>query len=283
MFLQVLIIRTLFFRNAKLICALKKNTYRKYNGYVGRLKDWWSHFSVRRLDHILAGSTMAAKLYREKFSVPENQITVVHHLGVDTSLFIPGPVQDDDGTRPIIIGYCGRFDRDKGVFDLVDAVQLMKKQAARSVVLRLLGSGTLSHELEQKARVTHWLEVLQPVVHHKVVGFLQGLDIFVLPSCIGEDHQEHDAHALLEALAVGVATIGTRCGIIPEILGDGTGRLVNPEAPKELAAALLELVNNPDVRTTLSNFGRQRAEREFALEVIARRKVEIFQELLDVS
>ena len=96
-----------------------------------------------------------------------------------------------------------------------------------------------------------------------------------------EDHQEHDAHALMEALAVGVATIGTRSGIIPEILGEGVGLLVSPEAPDELAAAIEQLVNDHRARKTLGMRGRKKAEIEFALDVIAQRKIEIFQGVLD--
>ena len=281
MFFQVLVYRTLFCPHAKMICTIKKNTYRRYSGFRRLLKDWLSRFSLRRVDHIISGSDMVTQLYEQRFLVPAHRITKLHHLGVDTSLFVPAPIRQYEAETPVIIGYCGRFDIDKGVTDLIAAVCRVQEQKTRPVTLRLLGSGSISRKIEEQAAVTPWLEIFAPVANAEVAHFLQGLDIFVLPSRILEDHQEHDAHALMEALAVGVATIGTRSGIIPEILGEGVGLLVNTEAPDELAAAIDKLVNDHRARKTLGMRGRKKAEIEFSLDVIAQRKSEIFQGVLD--
>jgi glycosyltransferase involved in cell wall biosynthesis len=281
MFFQVLVYRALFCPHAKIICTIKKNTYRRYSGLRRWLKDWLSRFSLRWVDHIISGSNMVTQLYEQKFLVPARRITKLHHLGVDTSLFVPAPMRQYETETPVIIGYCGRFDIDKGIIDLIAAVRRVQEQKTRPVALRLLGSGSLSCEIKEQGAATPWLECLPPVANAEVAQFLQGLDIFVLPSRILEDHQEHDAHALMEALAVGVATIGTRSGIIPEILGEGIGLLVNPEAPDELAAAIEQLVNDPRARKMLGIRGRKKAEIEFALDIIAQRKIEIFQGALD--
>ena len=281
MFFQVIVYRALFCRRAKVICTVKKNTYRQYPGWRGWMKKWLSRFCVKQVDHIIAVSAMAARLYEHKFSVPAYRITNLYHLGVDTSLFVPEPVRKNEAERPIIIGYCGRFDVDKGITDLIVAVRRVQDLITRSAVLRLLGDGPLTSELEQQAYDADWLEILPPIGNAEVAHFLQSLDIFVLPSRILDDHQEHDAHALMEALAVGVATIGTRSGIIPEILNDGTGLLVSPEAPDELSVAIENLVNDHRARKTLGMRGRKKAEKEFALDVIARRKIEIFRRVLN--
>ena len=281
MFFQVLVYRALFCPHAKMICTVKKNTYRRYPGWCGWLKNWLARFGLKRVDHIISGSNMVTQLYEQKFLVPAHRITKLHHLGVDTSLFVPAPMRQYEAETPVVIGYCGRFDIDKGIADLIAAVRRVQKRKTRPVALRLLGSGSLTREIKEQATTTPWLEILPPVANAEVAHFLQGLDIFVLPSRILKDHQEHDAHALMEALAVGVATIGTRSGIIPEILGESIGLLVNPEAPDELAAAIEHLVNDHRARKTLGMRGRKKAEIEFALDVIAQRKIEIFQGVLD--
>lgn len=281
MFFQVVVYRALFCPHAKIICTIKKNTYRRYSGIRKWLKDWLSRFSLRWVDRIISGSNMVTQLYERKFLVPAHRITKLHHLGVDTSLFVPAPMRQYEAESPIIIGYCGRFDIEKGITDLIAAVRRVQEQRTRPVTLRLLGSGSISRKIEEQAAVTPWLEIFAPVANAEVAHFLQGLDIFVLPSRILEDHQEHDAHALMEALSVGVATIGTRSGIIPEILGEGVGLVVSPEAPNELAAAIDQLVNDHRARKKLGMRGRKKAEIEFALDVIAKRKIEIFQKVID--
>jgi glycosyltransferase involved in cell wall biosynthesis len=68
------------------------------------------------------------------------------------------------------------------------------------------------------------------VPHGEVALFLQALDIFVLPTVAITPRLstlELDAHALQEAMACGVACIGSESGPIPEIL-QGAGILVPP-------------------------------------------------------
>jgi glycosyltransferase involved in cell wall biosynthesis len=192
-----------------------------------------------------------------------------------------------DVKSPIIIGYCGRFDADKGVTDLIDAVRRVKQQIAQPIVLKLLGvgaySGSLDSQLAKEAKETDWIKVLPAVPHAEVASFFQKLDIFVLPSRKLKDHEEHDAQALLEALASGIASIGRNSGIIPEIIGDGTGCLVNSECSEELAGVIVQLIRRPNFRRELSQRGRKKAETEFSLAVIAKKKLTIFKRCLNKS
>lgn len=284
MFLQAAVSRSLCCPKARLICTVKKNTYRK-RGLRGYLKDRLARYALRQVDHIIAVSGMVAQLLESEFSFPSSDVTVCPHLGVDVDLFKPKAAGFDDIKRSIVIGYCGRLDADKGVTDLVAAVRRIKQKISRPVLLRLLGCGAYSGKLDsQLARDQEkypWLEILPPVPNAEVAAFLQELDIFALPSRILDDHQEHDAHALIEALATGVASVGTTSGIIPEILGEYAGCLVKPERPDELDAALVGLIENNEERRALALRGREKAVKEFALEVIARRKIDIFRRVLN--
>lgn len=286
MFLQAILTRLLFCRYAKLVCTIKKNTFPSKEGFWWRLKYLVARFSLRWTDHIIAGSEMVANLLREKFSVPSKKISVCHHLGVDIDLFKPNfeTAGVCDG-KSIVVGYCGRLDAAKGIEDLIGAMRIVRQHSLLPFTLKLMGCGAYSESLDtQLARESQnidWLELLPPVPNADVALFLQGIDIFVLPSRVLADHEEHDAHALLEALAAGVACIGTKSGIIPEILGDGTGYLVNPEAPDELASALLKLISNEEERRILSSRGRKKAEREFSVSENAGMKVRIFKEVLN--
>ena len=280
MFLQALVARALFCRRAKLVCTIKKNTYRRYPGWRGWTKDRLARLMLARVDHIMAASAMVKRLYVSVFLFPSTRITVVHPLGVDTERFAPSSARENVPGDALVIGYCGRFEEEKGVTDLIAAAEQCREAGGRPIVLKLLGSGALEPQLARRASGSAWMEVFPPVSNAEVADFLRGLDIFVMPSRILADHQEHDAHSLLEALAVGVTVIGTRSGIIPEILSDGAGLLVNPEAPEELAAALSDLAQDVSKRHSFGERGRRKAEREFSLDRIAARNAEIFQGLL---
>ena len=279
-FLQTLLCRALFCRGSRLVCLVKQNTYRKLPGVLGWVKDRVARFTVRHVDHFLAASHMAKRLCLDTFAFAADAISVIHHLGVDTERFAPDREKDKAGREVITVGYCGRLDRDKGVGDLVVAIEQCRGVSRRDIDLKLLGQGKLKPMLERRAAHTSWLEILPPVRNAEVADFLHTLDIFVLPARILTDHQEHDAHALLEALAVGVATIGARSGIIPEILGDGTGVLVAPSATVELAAAVGELADDERLRQSLGARGRRKAEQEFSLDRTATDKLDVYRELM---
>jgi glycosyltransferase involved in cell wall biosynthesis len=284
-FLQVLIYKMIFSRKSKIVCTIKKNTYQCPPGFYGWLKKWLTRFSLVWTDYTIAASKMAKRLLGETLSVPKNLIATSHHLGVDTNIFKPNSSRDLKNKDKVIIGYTGRFDAAKGVMDLIEAVKIVRSTSNKNIELKLLGCGAYSESLDvqlaKEFERTGWLELLPPVSNVEVANFLQGIDIFVLPSRVLDDHQEHDAHALLEALAVGIACIGTKSGIIPELLGDGTGYLVKSEAPHELAIVLSRLIDDTKERQTKALLARQKAIREFSLDVIAMKKIKIFKEVLN--
>lgn len=283
-FFQVLLYRWMFSPKSKIVCTIKKNTYRCKPGVFGRVRDLVARFSMKKVDHVIAASSMVADLCNSEFAFPVKKVSVCHHLGVDVSLFNPTRKKcgnENNPQKPIVVGYCGRFDEDKGILDLVEAMRLVKQTVKRAVVLKLMGCGAyggfLDKHLTEESKHIDWLELLPPVPNAEVAKFLRTLDIFVLPSRMLDDHQEHDAHVLLEAMASGVACVGTKSGIIPEILGRGYGYVVEPENTSELCDALCSLINNSNDRAMLVMRGRKKAVDKFALNKIAKERYTIFK------
>lgn len=125
--------------------------------------------------------------------------------------------------------------------------------------------------------------VREPVPHDEVPGFLRELDVFVLPSRVSEAHEEHDAHALLEAMAVGLPCVGTRSGITPEVIGEGNGVLAEANSVEALERALAELIVDPEQRRALAERARRKAIASFSPEALAERKSVIYEEILDAG
>jgi glycosyltransferase involved in cell wall biosynthesis len=268
---------------AALICTVKKNTYRRYPGLLGRAKDGMARAGIKHVDHFVTASRSVANLYRSRFHIPDAAISVVPFLGVDTDLFSPPLVKGrNSGSGPgkVCIGYCGRLDPHKGVQDLFEATRRCRERTGVDIVLEYLGGGSLSTTFEQAARKYPWFRVHRPVPHRDVARFLQGLDAFVLPSRVLPDHEEHDAHALLEALAVGLPAIGTRSGIIPEVIEDAGGILVEPECEDGLADALQVVVADSTRRSAMGIVARAAALRLFSLAAVAGRKIAIYERLI---
>ncbi len=201
-----------------MIASGKKNTYRQYPGLMGRLKQGLARFGLGRVDHLEVASEMAADMYERQFGMASDDISVVTHIGVDTRVFRPAESRRTEPGEPLVVGYCGQFSRHKGLDSLVEAARRARADGL-DLRLELLGDGPMRAELEQVALEEGSIILRNPVPSDQVAHFMNGLDIYVLPALILPDHQEHDAHALLQALACGIASDGTRSGIIPEILG----------------------------------------------------------------
>jgi glycosyltransferase involved in cell wall biosynthesis len=70
-----------------------------------------------------------------------------------------------------------------------------------------------------------------------------------------------------EALVAGRPVVASRVGGIPEVIRDGVdGLLVPPDRPEELAAAVIRLVEEPDLADRLVSSGRRRVLEEFGYE-----------------
>jgi glycosyltransferase involved in cell wall biosynthesis len=266
-FWQTRIITALFARGIPVISGAKKNTFRRLPGLIGLVKRRLARYGIRLTTRIEAASNMTAKMYQREFGVRPDRISVVTHIGVDTNLFEPcdRPPSDSDW---LVVGYCGQFSEHKGVLTLFEATKLARSRGVR-VRLEMLGKGPMRSALLELSRDSPWLTVRNSVLHDEVPGFMRGFDLYVLPAHVLPDHQEHDAHALLQALAAGSPAIGTRSGIIPEILGNGIGVLVEPSDVEELAIAIGDLAGDRDRRLRLARAGREAAVDRYSVEAVA--------------
>lgn len=275
-FWQVALCRTLFARQAKIICTVKNNTYRKYPGVRGSIKHWIARFFIKRCEHFIAVNQGVKDIYQKRFEVGMSKLSVMQHLGVDTNIF--SPAQKESNIQKLVVGYCGRFDTEKGVLDLIEAVKNCRERHPE-IILKLLGQGELDDKLVGIS--DSWLQVLKPVPHDQVARFMQSLDIFVLPAHITKDHEEHDAHALLEAIACGVPALGSNSGVIPEVLNDGAGLVFKAGMVQDLSHKLEQLISDLKLREELSNNAIQKVRRHYSVERIAEKKVEIYKQVMN--
>lgn len=122
-----------------------------------------------------------------------------------------------------------------------------------------LGIGANTRFVGQAPNPRHWMRTF---------------DVAVLSS-----HREGMPNAVLEYLAEGRPVVATAVGGVPEVLGNGLfGMLVSPGDPDGLADAVLRLLEDPALRSSLSERARKRAA-EFGFEAMIRRTLDMYGEL----
>ncbi len=263
---------------AKLVCSVKKNTYLT----KARPKEWVKrslhHWAAERVDGYIAASDSVRELSIQRFGIDPERIHTCHHLAVDLEQFQPEPHAHTPVAAPAI-GFVGEWHERKGVIELVHAAQLLADKGLH-FELRLLGTGPLRHWLKMRAQNRPWLKLAEPVPHRAVSGFLRKCQIFAFPSRALPDHQEHDAHALMEAMACGLPSVVTESGIISELVGTDCSIASSMENHQELANGLEALILDDSLRRRLGQAARARALSSFGLESVAARRAAIYRRIL---
>jgi glycosyltransferase involved in cell wall biosynthesis len=156
----------------------------------------------------------------------------------------------------------------KGVGQVLDAYELLQSSAIR-MDLQLIMAGRLSQPTLDRTRgmtSVYPLGFLEADVLPEVYATS---DISIVPSS-----WENFPFTVLEALASGIAIVASRTGGIPEQIVDGeSGRLVEiadqhsihlSDAPQRLAAAIIEIATDPELRARLALGARERALDQFS-------------------
>jgi glycosyltransferase involved in cell wall biosynthesis len=106
-------------------------------------------------------------------------------------------------------------------------------------------------------------------------GILSSADAIVIPSLM-----EATSVAALEAMSCERPVAASDVGGLPEIVDRTTGTLFEPADPDSLAAAVVALLRRND-RAAMGRTARERVVRNWSLERLAKRHVEIYTGLLN--
>jgi len=264
-----------------------------------RVSSWIESTAFASAATVIAVSHgMRRDILRSYPFLDEEKVTVVHN-GIDLSQWKRVDDADlvsglgIDPSRPSVV-FVGRITRQKGLPYLLRAAALLPPEVQLVLcagapdtpeILAEVQAGVAA--LQQERTGVVWIDRM--LSRHELSAVLTQATTFVCPSIY-----EPLGIVNLEAMACGAAVVGTATGGIPEVIDDGvTGRLVpieqlqdgtgTPTDPdrfvRDLAAALTEVVSDPDSAKRMGEAGRLRAETEFGWDRIAARTREIYAAL----
>ena len=102
-------------------------------------------------------------------------------------------------------------------------------------------------------------------------------DVLVAPSI-----QDNLPNVVLEALACGTPCVAFDVGGLPDLIEhQKNGYLAQPFDIDDLATGIAWVLDNPSRHQNLRNYAREKAEREFSIELQAKRYATLFSELVD--
>jgi glycosyltransferase involved in cell wall biosynthesis len=224
---------------------------------------------VRRARQVLVLSRFARQQAEALDASVTSRLTLAP-AGVDLQRFRP-PADADEAAAcrgalglpadiPLVVSVRRLVPR-MGLSDLVEAVG-----RTPHAHLAVAGDGPERPALERRvteAGLGGRIHLLGRVTEDQLPELYRAADVFALPTRALEGF----GMATAEALAAGLPVVATRVGANEEVLGDVHGaRLVPPEDPAALAAALSELLDDETGRRRAAQAARRHAEQALTWE-----------------
>lgn len=180
--------------------------------------------------------------------------------------------QHADTAGKITLLYAGRIRSDKGVHIAIKALgRLVQDDGFQNVELIIAGAGdrdylTFLEYLVRRHRLEKHVTFLGQQTKEAMPALYHRTDIFLFTSV----WQEPFGRVLIEAMAAGVAVVGSTVGGVTEILRDNETALTYPAGDAEkLAAQVARLIEAPALRQEIAMAGQRVALERFDIQRMA--------------
>jgi len=260
---------------------------------------WVERTAIEMADAVIAVSRETREDVIRLFNIAAGRVHVIHN-GIDTDEYRPTDATDAldrfgvDAATPYVL-FVGRITRQKGIVHLARAIRHLDPGTAVVLCAGAPDTPEIGREMEaavDETRRTHphltWIaeKVDKPTVRQ----LYSHAAVFCCPSVY-----EPFGIINLEAMACETAVVASDVGGIPEVVVPGETGLLVPFEPAEgdavaprdpdrferdLAAAITDLMADPDRRAEMGRAGRRRAIEHFAWSSIARQTVQVYESLM---
>jgi glycosyltransferase involved in cell wall biosynthesis len=230
-----------------------------------------------RMDAVVAHSEHGAARLRDELGLDPGRVRVIHHGAFDYLTRLPEekplPAELEGAEGPVIL-FFGLLRPYKGLDTLLEAFRRVE-----GAELWIVGNPRMDVEPLRRAAAAApgRVRLLTRFVEDaEVPAILRRADLLVLPY----RDAEHSG-VLYAGLAFAKPLLLSAVGGFPEVAATGAARLVPPEDPAALAAALAELVGDEAARAELSAAAGAAAAGPYSWDEAARRTLHLYRELLD--
>ncbi|WP_163505801.1 glycosyltransferase [Fodinicola acaciae] len=204
---------------------------------------------------LCVGTNVAVEAIRRRLVAPER----IRTIGVTVD--VTAPVRTPASTAraraalglPVgvpVVGAVGRLAYQKAPEDFVAAMVALNRPGVRGV---WIGGGELAEKVRRLAeKATAGVTFVGERAN--VPELLPAFDVFALPS-----RYEGLPVAIVEAMVCGIPVVATAVNAVSDVVVPGeTGLLVRPEDPRQLAAALAYLLDNPAAAARMAGAAKAR-------------------------
>lgn len=235
--------------------------------------------SLRRAEGIVTISEFTKKALIDRFGLPAGKIQVTY-LGLND-------IYRDSGVEPAAVRrkfdlpgdfllFVGASEPRKNLPRLIDALALVHERYAKIPLVLAGRAGGDEDALRDKIRarkLENWVKPIGYVSDADIRDLYRTASALVFPS-----YCEGFGLPPLEAMACGLPVAASGVSALPEIGGDAVVYF-DPESAEDMAAKIILILNDDELRTSLRTMGIERA-RAFTWEKTARETLAFYRRIL---
>jgi phosphatidylinositol alpha-1,6-mannosyltransferase len=232
---------------------------------------------LRGASRVIANSHHTKQILLKTWHVPEDVVVVVHP-GVDTTRFVPAPVDPAARARlgwsnRRVVLTVGALQKRKGQDMLIRALSTIRVRCP-DVLYSIVGEGWERQYLDEvvaECGVGDLVQFRRITSDDELLECYQQCDVFVLANRqVGWDFEGFGI-VLLEAQSCGKAVVtGLSGGTAETINPSRTGELVAGETPDQLALVVEGLLCDAERRSTMGALGREWVVEHFDWKILSR-------------
>ncbi len=237
---------------------------------------------------LVEGPAMRKKLI--ELGCPQEKI-IIHHIGIKLDRYEFRPRNANGEIRLLV---CGRFVEKKGIPYAIEALKRVRSKTRVEVTLTIVGDsdnkGTLTDEKRkilnsiEKHQVADAVTITGYIPHNELLRIAYDHHILVAPSIHASDGDAEGGFPVIltEMSATGMPTVAFNHCDIPQIIQNGKSGFLVPEKDVDaLVERLIYIIEHPEICEKMGHSGRAHVEKNFDIDKLNDRLVQIYQDLLD--
>jgi len=181
-----------------------------------------------------------------------------------------------------IILYVGRLLAMKGVDILIKSIpEIINKFGKDELLFVFVGPGDNTRYISRvdEMRIKEYCFFTGHLPRQATIQLMMLAEIMVLPS-----FHENCPYAILESMACGIPVISTDVGGVPEIIETGyNGILVKPGSTRDLADAIVNLLEDKSLRNLISLRAKETIRKNFSWSVNIKKYLETYSNALSCA
>ena len=233
--------------------------------FFWKLMVWFERLTFRTADISLATNESYKRIAIERGGMDPEKVTVVRSGPSLERLRVVRPVRALKNGRKYLVGYVGVMGKQEGIDLLLCAIrQIVDLHGRHDIQFGLVGGGTSLDEMKAlaaKLNIEDYVTFTGRVPDAELLAMLNTADVCVNPDIANEMNDKSTMNKIMEYMALGK----------PIVQFDLTeGRFSAQDAslyakrndPDDLAAKIIELIDDPERRAQMGAYGRARVENE---------------------